>query len=91
MTEEFLPTGKPRQEVNMAKFDEFDDDIFNEDDELYDEMLMEDEFDDEFDDYDDSDDDFEDDDDFEEDEEGLDFLGMVQDEEGNWVYPEDLE
>lgn len=74
----------------MPKFDDFDDEIFNEEDDLYDEMLMEDDFEDDFDDYDDTEDDFDEEEDFEE-EEGLDFLGMVQDEEGNWVYPEDLE
>ncbi len=75
----------------MGKFDEFDDDIFNEEEDFYDEMLMEDEFDDDFDDYDDTDEDEFDDEEFDDDEEGLDFLGMVQDDEGNWVYPEDLE
>jgi len=66
--------------------------MFEEEDSLYEEELLgEDGLDD-----DDYDDDFDDDDEGEyegeyDDESGIDFLGMVQDDEGNWVYPEDLD
>jgi len=73
----------------MDDYEEFDDNFY-EDDELFDDMLDDEDFDD-YDDYDDEDDEFDDDDYDDDDEEGIDFLGMVQDDEGNWVYPEDLE
>ena len=70
----------------MSQYDDFDDDIF-EDDDLYDEMLGEDDYENYTDEFDDEDFTAE----VEDTEDGLDFLGMVQDEEGNWAYPEDLD
>lgn len=65
-------------------YDDFDENVF-EDDELYDDEMIDG-------DYDEYDDEYEyDDEDMDEEEGGIDFLGMVQDEEGNWVYPEDLD
>lgn len=72
----------------MEKYDDFEEGYYD-DEELYDDDILED--DDYYDDDDDYDDDDYDDDDYDEENDGIDFLGMVQDEEGNWVYPEDLD